>query len=210
MKIMMVIAGVLVSTSVCAADGDFYVLGATGQARLAYPQAATDAAIQALPATIASYATNNPATYKLQLGYKLDDRWSIEGGYTDLGRISYQANGTTAGPTAFSASEAIRISAWNLSAIAALPVTENFSLLGKVGATRVEVSDAVSATATMPGVLAKLWLTTNTIKSGLTYGLGLKLAIDKRFMVRTDVDSYDTGVSIGRVNVWSIGLGYHF
>lgn len=209
MKVMMVIAGLLVSTSVCAADGDFYVLGAAGQARLAYPQAATDAAIQALPATIASFATNNPATYKLQLGYKLDDRWSIEGGYTDLGRISYQANGT-AGVTPFSASESVKISAWNLNAIAALPMTDNLSLLGKVGFSRVEVTDAVSATATMPGVLAKLWLTTNTIKSGLTYGLGLKLAINQRFMVRADVDSYDTGVSIGRVNVWSIGLGYHF
>jgi opacity protein-like surface antigen len=187
-----------------------YVLGAIGQTRLAYPQAATDASIQALPATFSSLATNNPSAYKLQLGYKLDERWSLEGGYTDLGRVSYQATGTTTGATPFSASESVKVTAWNLNANAAFPLTESFSMLGKVGITRVELTDTATATSTLPGALAKLWLTSNTIKTGLTYGLGLKLAIDKSFLVRADVDSYDTGVSTGRIQVWTIGLGYHF
>lgn len=209
MKKIIIIAGLLASTSVWAAESDFYVLGAVGQTRLSYPQATTDAAIRALPATITSTATNNPTAYKLQLGYQLDDRWSIEGGYMDLGRISYQATGTTTGvpPVAISANETVKLTALNVNAVAAFPVMDSVSLLGKVGMTRMSVADTTNSA--LPGTLAKLW-TANTRKTGMSYGMGLKVTIDKSFLVRADVDSYDTGAATGRVSVWSIGLGYHF
>lgn len=210
MKKMMIIAGLLASTSVCAAESDFYVLGAVGQTRLSYPQATTDAAIRALPATITSTATNNPTAYKLQLGYQLDNRWSIEGGYMDLGRISYAATGTSgAPPVATTASETVKLTAFNVNAVAAFPVMDSVSLLGKVGMTRMSVADTTNATGLPIGTLAKLW-TANTRKTGMSYGMGLKVAIDKSFLVRADLDSYDTGAATGRVSVWSIGLGYHF
>lgn len=206
MKKMLLLAGMLVASSTWAAESDFYVVGAIGQTRLAYPQAATDSALQAIGMTgVVSVANNNPAAYRLQLGYRLGDRWAIEAGFTDMGQVSYRATGTFAAAPAL-ASENAKISAWNVTGVGKLPISGAVSLLGKFGLTRVETSDAAVA----PGVGTTFWINSNVIRTGLTYGLGLNIDINKQFAVRGDIDSYDTGSATGRVNVWSLGLSYRF
>jgi OOP family OmpA-OmpF porin len=165
-----------------------------------------DARLQVAGLTgVTSVASNNPNAYKIQLGYQLDDRWAIEGGYADLGRVSYNATGTLLGATV-AASEAVKMTAWNINAIGKIPVTDAVCLLGKFGFTRVEMTDNVVA----PRVGAAFWINANTIKTGVTYGLAMKININKQISARADMDSYDTGVATGRVNVWTLGVSYHF
>ncbi len=208
MKKVILLAGLLASTGAWAAENDFYVLGQLGQTRLLYPQVSTDARLQqSLPAptSLQSVVNNNPAAYKLQLGYQLDARWAIEGGYADLGQVSYNVTGTSAG-IPFTAAEIARVKAWNINAIGKIPVNEHFSLLGKVGFSRVDVTN----NATFPAVGVASWVNANTIKTGLTYGLAMHIEVNKQIFARADMDSYDTGVATGRINVWTLGLGYKF
>lgn len=207
MKKMILLAGLFASTSAWASD--FYVVGQLGQTHLVYPQVATDARLQqSLPAPTAvqSVVTNNPSAYKFQLGYQLDARWAIEAGYADLGKVSYNATGTSAGAP-ITASETARLKAWNINAVGKIPVSDSFSLLGKVGFSRVDMTN----NAIFPiGAAGASWVNSNTLVTGITYGLAMKIDINKQLAARADMDSYDTGVATGRVNVWTLGLSYHF
>ncbi len=206
MKKMLLLAGILIASGASAAESNYYVVGAIGQTRLTYPQSATDAALQTIGMTgVVSVANNNPSAYRLQLGYRIDERWAIEAGFTDMGQVSYRATGTFAAAPAV-ASENAKISAWNVTGVGKLPVSNAVSLLGKLGLTRVETTDAAIA----PGVGTAFWINSNVIRTGLTYGLGLSIDINKQFSARGDMDSYDTGTATGRINVWTLGLSYRF
>ncbi len=207
MKKMILLAGLLASGSAWASD--FYVVGQVGQTRLVYPQVAVDARLQAsmtAPATVQSVVNNNPAASKVQLGYQLDTRWAIEAGYADLGRVSYHATGTSAG-AGFTANEVARLKAWNLNAVGKIPVTDTFNLLGKIGFSRVDMTNNAVFPA---GAAGASWVNSNTLTTGILYGLAVKIDINKQLAVRADMDSYDTGVATGRVNVWTLGLSYGF
>ena len=206
MKPILLLAGVLASAGAWAADSDFYLSGSIGQTRLVYPQAALDARLQALGMTgVSSVANNNPGAYRVQLGYRLNDLWSVEGGFTSLGTVSYAASGTFAAAAA-RATEQAKITAWNVSGVGKFPVSQAVSLVGKVGLTRVETTDS----ATAPGVGMSFWVNSNVVRTGLTYGIGLNIDVNNHFAVRGDMDSYDTGTSTGRVNVFTVGLNYRF
>jgi OOP family OmpA-OmpF porin len=203
------VAGLLVSTGACAADSNFYVLGGAGQTRLSYPKASTDTLVSSsLVAPLFTSSTkDNPTAYKVQLGYQIDSRWAIEAGYLSLGTISYNATGTAGAPaTAFSVSQSTQLKGMNVNAIGTFPVSDAFSVSGKFGFTRIDST----ISATTPQVGSTYWLSNNLIKTGVTYGAAVKFDVNKNFFVRGDIDSYDTGSSTGRFNVWTVNAGYNF
>lgn len=128
-----------------------------------------------------SNCEDTDTAWKVFGGYKFTDKLSVEGAYMNLGDI--HKNGENAQVTALSAY-----------GVGTLPVTEQFDVFGKVGATR--------------------WSSDNTNGSengfGASYGVGAKMNINETTKLRAewekvlDVETTDSGST--DVNMLSVGV----
>lgn len=80
--------------------------------------------------------------YKAFVGFPLHPNWAIETGYFDLGRFGFTANTTPAGSLTGTA----RVRGFNLDLVGNLPITDRWSLLGRVGAAYAQTRDQFSGT----------------------------------------------------------------
>ena len=80
--------------------------------------------------------------YRLYAGYQFNRNWALEGGYFDLGKFGYTANTVPLG----SLTGDIRLKGWNLDLVGTLPLSERFSLLGRVGANYADTNDTFTST----------------------------------------------------------------
>jgi OOP family OmpA-OmpF porin len=130
------------STVFAADDSGAYILGAVGVSRVSIDKAAFDDTLNSVPVTGLSSTTDERDTgYKLQLGYKLNQNFAIEGGYVDLGEFAYNASFT--GGTA---KATVKASGWNLVAMGILPLGDTYSLLGRAGMIHAKLDATASAT----------------------------------------------------------------
>jgi hypothetical protein len=182
-----------ISGAAIAREGSgVYIYGAAGQAQQA------------------SIMKDNQDAYMLLLGYQLNSKWAVEGGYVDLGTTSYTGNITVGGATGTanlsSKSNAISVTAvrtWNVQDTFG---NNGFSFLAKFGFAQVKSS--ATGSATIPTIFSASNSYTN---KGVTVGLGAKFDFDQNWALRVDADSFDTGqYAYGRVPVYSVGLSYKF
>jgi long-subunit fatty acid transport protein len=156
--------------AIAGEDNGVYIYGASGQ-------------------SIFSQGLDNPQAYMLLLGYQFNQKWSIEGGYTDIGQISNYAKDTATSLTA--------VRTWNVSDIQGKSA---LSVLVKFGFAQVK-TEYDAAIMTPPSYT----------KRGATFGIGAKYDFDESWSLRVDADSFDTGrIDLGRVPVYSLGLSYMF
>lgn len=194
-----VLIGMAVCCSICfsgvaAAEQDkgLYIYGAAGQAQQA------------------SITQNNQDAYLFYLGYQLNSKWAIEGGYVDLGATSYPGNITVGGATG-TANLSSKSNGASLSAVRTWRITDNFgnnsfSLLAKFGVAQIKSS--ATGTASIPTIFST---TSSYTKRGVTLGVGAKFDFDENWALRIDADTFDTGqYAYGRVPVYSMGLNYRF
>jgi OOP family OmpA-OmpF porin len=80
--------------------------------------------------------------YKAYLGFPIHPNWALETGYFDLGRFGFNANTTPLGSLSGSA----RIRGLNLDLVGTLPVTDRWSVIGRVGAAYAQTQDHFSGT----------------------------------------------------------------
>ena len=209
-----VLYGLWISAAAMAGENSgVYIFGAVGQSQLKSvksDQTALDAQLTAAGATGVSSSTNdNQDAYSLFLGYQFNRKWAIEGGYVDIGTTNYSAQGS-AGAVAGTASLSNKYDAASLTAVRTWNVPDNFgnngfSFLAKFGIARVRSSP--SGSVTIPGIV----LTSQSdAKNGITFGLGARYDFDQNWAIRADADSYDTGQSVGRLPVYTLGLSYKF
>jgi len=78
----------------------------------------------------ASLSKSNDTSYKIYGGYQFTKNWGIEAGYNDLGN-SYNVDFTIAG---LPGSGSVKIQNWYLAGTGTLPLTDQFSIFGKLGA----------------------------------------------------------------------------
>jgi OOP family OmpA-OmpF porin len=195
------------STVFAADDSGAYILGAVGVSRVSIDKAAFDDTLNSVPVTGLSSTTDERDTgYKLQLGYKLNQNFAIEGGYVDLGKFAYNATFTGGNVNA-----TIKASGWNLVAMGILPLGDTFSLLGRVGMIRAKVE--ANASTTVPGISPE---NTSTTNNDFTYGLGVAYNLSKNVSFRADYDRYaklgDTNSTGGEgdVDLYSLAVAYKF
>jgi len=143
--------------------------------------------------------------WKIFAGYQINQNFAVEGGYTDLGKVS--ASGTVGGVSVNAKAEA---TAWELVGVGSIPVGNSFSLYGKGGFYRGEVD--ADASAAIPGFSASAQESdTNT---DLTFGIGAAFAVNRNVSLRAewqrykDVGGSDTGES--DIDVMSVGLLFRF
>jgi len=173
-------------------DSGVYVYGAAGQAQQA------------------SITKDNQDAYMLLLGYQFNSKWSIEGGYVDLGTTNYTGNITVGGATG-TANLSSKSNAISVAAVRTWNVQDTFghnafSFLAKFGVAQVKSS--ASGSATIPTIFSA---SDSYAKKGITLGVGAKYDFDQDWALRIDADSFDTGQYVyGRVPVYSAGLSYKF
>lgn len=76
--------------------------------------------------------------YKIFGGYQFNPYFSVEAGYFDLGRFGFT---TTTTPTGTLSGD-IQLKGLNLDVVGTLPMTEKFSVFGRIGVTHVRAQDS--------------------------------------------------------------------
>lgn len=143
--------------------------------------------------------------YKIFGGYQINKHFALEGGYFDLGKFGFTATTVPAGTL----SGNIRLRGLNLDAVGTLPVTEKFSVFGRVGANYAEASDAFSGT----GSVSVLNPNPSKRDTNLKLGLGLQYAFTESLAMRAEVERYRINDAVGNkgdVDLVSVGLVYRF
>ena len=160
-----------------------------------------------LPGVSATSSTTDPkdTAYKLFSGYQFNRYVAVEGGYFNLGKNSFRATtspaGTLAGET--------KAQGINLDLVGTLPLTDNFSLLGRVGAHHTWSKSTYSGTGAAAGVIG------NSKRNGSDYkvGLGMQYEFNPSVWLRGDVERYRVKDAVGRranVDMITVSLVFPF
>ncbi|NCO01294.1 MAG: OmpA family protein [Epsilonproteobacteria bacterium] len=147
---------------------------------------------------------NRNLGYKLFGGYAFNNYFALEGGYFNLGTFDYSL--TTSGGTLDGEIEVMGI---NIDAVALYPLTENFSLFGRVGAHYAQTKDTFLSTGTISVA------DNNPDKNALNYkfGAGVQFAITDAMDIRLEAERYRINDAVnndGDIDLYSIGLTYRF
>ena len=148
-----------------------------------------------------SNETNSGTGYKLFGGYQLNRNFAVEGGYFDLGRFNYTVNTTPLGTF----TSDTRVRGLNLDLVGMLPLTDQFSVFGRVGAAYAE-SRANFARTGVPSLINS---PTSRNDTNVKVGLGMQYAITEALALRAELERYRVSDPVrnrGNIDMASIGL----
>lgn len=146
-------------------------------------------------------------SYGLNLGYRVNRYWAVEGAYARLGDFAYNSNVAT--PAADTVQGKYKVDTVSLSALGILPLASNWSLYGKAGLARSDVKlSASSATgATTPSGASGA-------NTGLVFGAGAMYDFNRSLFTRAGWDHYanvgDDATGKGSINTYTLGVGVRF
>ena len=143
-----------------------------------------------------SGGNTNKSSVKVYGGFQITPIWGVEAQYTDLGNRNIVA--TRAGVVIGSGN--IKASQYSLAAVGTLPLSQSFSLIGKLGVSQNKVTGINSQN-----------------KSDLLAGVGVSYSINPKLAVRLEYEDFGkvssnggpTGGSV-RANNTSLSLQYAF
>ena len=195
------------STSVIAQEAPgWYVGGNVGGTRADFKNDSINSDLVSKGFVVNSTTTNNRSTgYKLFGGYQFTPNFALEGGYFDLGRFTYGSTTTPAG----SFNGTTRVNGLNLDLVGIAPLSDRFSVLGRIGAAYAQSRASFANTGFVP------FNTTNPNRNGtnVKIGVGIQYAITEALSLRAELERYrinDPLRSRGNVDMASIGLVYRF
>ena len=143
--------------------------------------------------------------YKLFGGYQFNRYIAVEAGYFDLGKFGFTANtlppGTLHG--------ALKAKGVNLDLVGTVPITESFSVFGRVGANVAKVRDSFSGT----GAVAIGNPEPSKRDTNYKVGLGLQYAFTQALAIRLEAERYRINDAVGNkgdIDLFSVGLIYRF
>jgi OOP family OmpA-OmpF porin len=136
-------------------------------------------------------------------GYKLSENWAAEVQYYDLGKWRYSDAGLTV---------SAKVTGWSISAVGAYPLSNGFSLLGKLGIATQDVKLRATEIASGDSEGAKADATVPVI------GFGFEYAFNPRMSLRTEYEYFGvpTLVRVGsdrlrsHTSLVTVGLSYKF
>jgi OmpA-OmpF porin, OOP family len=127
-------------------------------------------------------AEDTDVAFKVFAGYQFNSIFSLEGGYFDLGRSNFTVETFPLGTL----SNEMSVVGFNIDAVASLPLTEMFSIFGRVGATYTEVKASFAGTG-----FVTVGDSSDTNKSeNYKYGLGLQFNFSENFGMRLEAERY--------------------
>jgi len=156
-----------------AADAQYYVGASVGQAKAkGFCTYAT-----AIGATIS--CDDKDTGYKFFGGYQFDKNWALEATYMDMG----EAVGTAGG-----GSVKLTTTGWGLAAVGSMPVSDAFSVFGKLGFMRGEAKVNKTGTAE-----AKATGTTANFGFGAVYNFTKTVGLRAEWERASKLDITDAG-----------------
>lgn len=176
MKKVLALAALVMGACGVAQAGDFYVAGDVAKTR--YSGGGSDQG------------------FSLAGGYQFNKNWAAELGYRFIGS---DTKSYTEGANKWT--ESYRFRSIDLSAIGTLPLTDQFSVFGRLGYGTLQVKESYAVTA---GSAPTSYRGSGT-DSGLIYGLGADYALTKQLSVRGEYQRVASNVS-----VLALGLKYGF
>lgn len=138
-------------------------------------------------------------------GYQLNHYFAFEAGYFHFGEFGFTANTAPLG----SLTGRIKVRGLNLDLIGTLPVTEKFSVFGRVGLSHAEARDTFTGTGLVHVV--KPYLTKRD--DGVKYGVGMQYAFNDAWAVRAEVERHRVNDAVGNrgdIDLASLGMIYRF
>lgn len=190
-----------------ADDSFWYVGGNIGQSRTQFDEARIRDNLTAAGRTMTSFSdAERDTAFKLFGGYQFNKNFAVEGGYFDLGKLSYTATTTPAGTLHGN----IQLNGLNVDAVGMLPINEKFSAFARLGLNYAQAKDNFSSS----GVVATP-TDPNPSKNAANYkfGLGVQYNITESLAMRAEAERYridDAVGSKGDVDMYSLGLVYRF
>ncbi|BBB59857.1 hypothetical protein UNDKW_1584 [Undibacterium sp. KW1] len=157
-------------------------------------------------ASSVTFGSNERDTaFKLFMGKQMNRYFAIEAGYFDLGKFGF--NATTTPPGAINGEVGFR--GFNLDLVGQLPLTERFSLLGRVGANYTRADAHFSGNRlfaiTDPNPTEK--------KLNPKVGVGLEYKFTQALAMRGEAERYRINDAVhnrGDVDFYSVSLVYKF
>lgn len=188
-------------------DPSWYIGANIGQSRAKIDDPRITAQLLGAGLTTTSIIDSNRDTgYKLFGGYRYNRNIAIEGGYFNLGQFGFVSTTTPAGTL----TGQIKLQGLNLDVVGTLPVTEKFSVLGRLGLNYAQAKDTFSNTgAVLPPV------NPNPGKSELNYkfGAGVQYDFTEALAMRAEAERYRINDAVGNkgdIDMYSLGLIYRF
>ena len=205
-SLSLVALAIIASPLAMADDYDgWYVGGNVGQSRSKIDNAQTSESVVGAGSSSTIISEDNENTgYKVFGGYQINRNFSVEGGYFDMGEFDYKANSTAPAGTSNGTME---VKGLNLDLVGTLPVTEKFSVLGRVGGIYSETEGRFSGTAVaVPSSHSER-------NGGYKYGVGAQYDFTESLAMRAEAERYRIDNSVGNdgdVDLYSVGLVYRF
>ena len=197
---------VTASPIAAAADLGGYVGGNIGRSKSHFDEAAIAAQVRAPGlATTALSVDDEERGFKLFGGYQFHRNFAAEVGYFDLGDFGFHTSTVPAGTQAAE----IKVKGGNLDLVGILPITEQFSAFGRVGAIYAKTRGSFSGT----GAVVTVNPNPRDSDWSYKYGLGLQYDFTQHFGVRAEAERYRVSDSVrGKENVdfFSLGLVFRF
>jgi OOP family OmpA-OmpF porin len=188
------------------ANSAWYIGGSLGQSRAKIDQDRIISSLLASGSSAAQISVDERASaYQIFIGKQLTRHFAIEGGYFDLGSFGF--NATTTPPGSLSGKVGFR--GGKLDLIGQAPLTERFSLTGRIGMQYAKASANFSGTrlnaVTEPNASER--------KLNPKIGVGMEYKLSEAFAVRADLERYRVNDAVhnrGDVDTLSFGLVYKF
>jgi OOP family OmpA-OmpF porin len=188
------------------ANSAWYMGTGVGQSRAKIDDARLIRSLTANGATMNSFHTDErDLGFKLFVGKQLNQYFSVEAGYFDLGKFNFDA--TTSGNGALRGETGFR--GVNLDLVGQLPLSERFSLLGRAGMQYARTSTHFGGN--------RLTAVTNPNASERKLngkiGLGMEYKLSEALALRAEVERYRLSDAVGNrgdVDMVSLGLTYKF
>lgn len=199
------------SATASAAQGDWYVGAGGGWSNYNGSPVDLNPTLAKETYTITRYDDTGTG-WKIFAGYQFHTNFAVELAYTELGKYSFDAN-VSGGPagTGTEYSE-VKPTCWSLSLVGIVPLSQNFSLLGKAGVCRWDDRFRGWEVSSLPGSPPTPYPDTPQSKgTDLTYGLGLRYDFTRNLGLRAEWERFEN-VTHDRssADLWSLSLQYSF
>ena len=186
--------------------GYFYGGLSVGKARAKIDQDRINASLLGAGLSTTAMTLNERDTaYKVFGGYQFNRYLALEGGYFKLGKFGF----TSATVPAGSLTGDIRLQGVNLDLVASLPLSERWSVLGRVGVQDAQADDRFAGT----GAVSVLNPNPRKREVNAKFGGGLQYAFSPAFLVRAEAERYRVNDAVGNhgnVNTVSLSLVFPF
>ncbi len=196
----------VVSPLAVADDASWYAGANAGQSRARIDDARISASLLGSGFASSTIADDDRSTgFKLFGGYQFNRNLALEGGYFDLGRFGFNATTVPAGTL----DGRIQLRGLNLDLVGRLPVSDRFSVFGRVGINYAEARDSFSGT----GAVRVLDPNPRKHDANIKFGAGLQYDFTEALGVRAEVERYRINDAVGNkgdVDLFSVGLVYRF